>query len=238
MGFMIIRYSMLDSFTRCPANFYKTYILGEKDDSKSSALEYGTALHLGIRAILDGDSGVDNFLLYWNSLKDVSMIYYRYGWQELRDLAVNKFLPNFERLHAKKFTRIVQELTLEMPFLGDHTLQGTPDIVCDYEGLPSVFDWKSSSTEYKRNKLDKNPQLYIYAALSKYNNLTLPKTIGYKVFRKDAASIQTLKKELHIENLDAMMRNVENIAKAMLRMIETKELYHAHETCYCKSLEG
>lgn len=233
---MIIRYSMLDSFTKCPANFHKTYILGEKDESKSSALEYGTALHLGIKAILDGDDGVANFTMYWDSLREVNMIFYRYGWQELRDLAVNKFLPNFERLHAKKFTKIVQELTLEMPFLGEHTLQGTPDIVCEYEGLPAVFDWKSSSTEYKRTKLDKNPQLYIYAALSKHNSLTLPMTLGYKVFRKDAASIQTLKKELHIENLDAMMKNVENIAKAMLRTIETKEWYHCHETCYCKGV--
>lgn len=230
---MILRYSMIDSFLKCPANFYRQYILNEKDFTKSSALEFGTAIHEGIEDILGIGNGIETFNQIWDPLKDEKMIYYRHGWQELRDLANNKFLPNFERLHAKKFTDYTLEKTLEMPFLGEHILQGTPDMIGQYEGELTVTDYKTSGKEYKKQKIDKNPQMYIYAALSRYNGIT-PTQIMYKVFRKDNGSIQTLKKQLKDTDIDASIKNVENITKAMLHMIETKDLYHNYESCYCK----
>lgn len=226
---------MFDSFLKCPANFYKQYILGERDTVKSSALEFGSAIHSAIEDILEVGGGIETFTQKWDLLRDENMIYYRHGWQELRDLAVNRFLPNFERLHSKKFHDYNLERTLQMPFLGEHTLQGTPDMIGQYEGQLTVTDYKTSSTEYKRHKIDKNPQMYIYAALCR-NEGIIPTQIMYKVFRKDNGSIQTLKKELHIEDLDAKMKNVENIAKAILHMIETKEIYHTFEDCWCKGV--
>lgn len=233
---IIIRYSMLNAFLQCPAAFHRQYILGETETQKSSALEFGTALHLGIRSILEGEDGVSDFNLYWDSLKDANMVYYRHGWQELRDLANNKFLHNFAKSHAKKFINPVQEVELSMPFLGEHTLQGTLDCFSDYEGQPTITDWKTSTQEYKRTKIEKNPQLYIYAALHRHKYGCLPTNIQYKVFIKSDGRIQTVKKELTIEAIDCMMKNVENISKAMIATIGTKEYYHNHESCYCKEI--
>lgn len=238
---------MLDAFLKCPAHMYKQYILGEVDTKKSSALEFGTALHLGIKTILEGGDGEGMFNMYWDSLRDVDMIYYRYGWTELRDLAIQKFLPNFGKLHAKKFTDIKQEETLVMPILlgqpchptqtpNNHYLQGTYDLLCQYEGQLTIVDWKTSSSEYKRNKIEKNPQLYIYAALCKHVYGTMPTQIMYKTFIKAEGRIQTMKYELTEQRLSNMMKNVEHIAQAMLNMIETKALYHNHESCYCKEI--
>lgn len=232
---MLIRYSMIQSFLECPTGFKTRYIDGTPDTKKSSALELGTALHLALKSHFEGLDAIKVFTLTWDSLKDVDMIYYRYGWQELRDLAVQKWLPNFIKLHAKKFIGdgMKQEETLEMPFQG-HTLQGTYDMYSLYEDVGTVSDWKTSSREYKKNKIEKNPQLYIYAALCKHNFGVLPKQLMYKVFRKDNGSIQTLKTTLTEDLLTAMMGNVANIVKAMLYAIETKNYYHTFE-CYCNN---
>lgn len=232
---MIFRYSQIDSFLRCPAAWYKTYILGEAETKKSSALEFGTALHLGIKTILEGEDGIWSFNMYWDSVRDLDMIYYRHGWDELRKLAVEKFLPNFERLHAKKFSDIKQEQQLSMP-IGEHTLQGTFDCLGMYEDELTLCDWKTSTAEYKRNKIEKNPQLYIYAALCKHTYGTLPTQIMYKTFVKSEGRIQTMKLSLSEERLDKMMSNVANIVDSMVYILGTKKLYHNHESCYCREL--
>lgn len=227
---------MINDFLQCPAAFYKRHILGESDPKKSSALEYGTALHLGIRSILDGEDGIADFNLYWESLRDTDMVYYRHGWQELSDLANKKFLPNFQKSHAKKYRDIQQEITLSMPFMGEHTLQGTIDCVGLYEDELTISDWKSSTTEYKRQKIEKNPQLYIYAKLYEHQYGQLPTQLLYKVFIKSEGRIQTVKKTLTKQYLCNIINSTENVVHAMLHMIETKRLYHNHESCYCKEI--
>jgi hypothetical protein len=241
---MIFRYSQIDAFLRCPTAWYKQYVLGEVETKKSSALEFGTALHLGIKTILEGDDGISSFDMYWQSVKDVDMIYYRHGWDELRKLAVEVFLPNFKKLHAKKFTDIKQEQQLSMP-LGlplvslaspIHEIQGTFDCLAMYEGELTLCDWKTSTNEYKRTRVEKNPQLYIYAALCKHTYGTLPTQIMYKTFIKSEGRIQTMKLQLSEERLEKMMLNVANIIDSMVYILGTKKLYHNHESCYCKEL--
>lgn len=226
---------MLNDFLTCPAAFYKRHILNEAESGTSSALHFGTALHLAINQILEGEDGLESFMMYWDSLKDKDMIYYRHGWQELRGLATEKFLPNFIRLHSKKFSNFKQEETLTMPFLGEHTFQGTYDFCGDYEGVLTLTDWKTTTNDYKFSKLEKNPQLYMYSKLYQHKYGVLPKQIMYKTFVKTKGSIQTLKLELTEEHLNSIVRNVEHTAKAMLHLISTKEVYHGAD-CYCKGV--
>ena len=230
--FMIIRYSMLDSFLACPVGFKRRYIDKIPDTERSSALEYGTAIHAAIREHFEGGDGIEVFKIFWDSLKDTEMIYYRHSWGELRNLAVNSFLPNFFRLHAKKYSNPKMEETIEIPFLG-HTLQGTYDMVSDYEGVLSVSDWKTASKEYPKDKILKNPQMYLYAELYRSKYGELPKQLIYKVFQKNSASIQTLKTELTEEKLAGQLQNVSCIVKNMLHCIETGSYYHRFD-CWCK----
>ena len=225
---------MIQDFLTCPKAFYNRHILGKIELDRSSALEFGTALHLGIRTILNGEDGIEPFLMYWNSLKDVRMTYYEHSWANLKELAVDSFLPNFKSRHAKKFDTIKQEIKMSIPFLGIHTLTGTTDYYGLYESIPTVADWKTSSKSYRKNKIEVNLQLYIYAKLVKETAGYLPKQIMYKVFNKKDGSINTLKKELTEKDINDTFVLVENAAKSMLRVIETKELYHGAE-CYCSS---
>jgi hypothetical protein len=229
---VIFRYSMLDSFVSCPYGFKRRYIDKIPDTEKSSALEYGTALHLAINTHFEGGDGVEVFKLYWDSLKDTEMVYYRHSWTELRNLAVNQFLPNFIRLHSKKFQDLKLEETIEIPFL-DHSISGTFDAAGMYDGVLTVSDWKTSSREYRKDKIDKNPQMYIYAEIYRHKYGVLPNQLMYKVFRKDNGSIQTLKTELTEEKLKLQLENVSSIIKSMLHCIETNNWYHSFE-CYCK----
>lgn len=234
---MLVRFSMIDSFLSCPKCFYSRYILGKEDQVKSSAAEFGSALHAAIRAHFEDGDAYGVFNLYWDSLKDTEMIVYRYGWQELRDLANNKFLPNFIKLHAKNFTNYKMEETIEMPLvltnaeghkdplLGSHTLQGTFDMCGEYKGTLTLTDWKTSSNDYKPSRVHRNHQLYVYCALYRSKYGVLPKEVMYKTFVKSKGSIQTTSAPVTEFILDLHLRNIEAILKNMLRVIETKEIY-------------
>lgn len=232
---------MLNAFATCPKAFYDTYILKKIQTDRSSALEFGTALHLGIRDILDGEDGAASFEMYWNSVKDVRMVYYGESWSDLRSVAMDSFLPNFKSRHAKKFTDFEQEVGMEMPFevhpkgdyYSDHILQGTADYIGRYEGLTTVADWKTSGKNYKPNKILLNPQMYIYAKLYEHKHGKIPEQILYKVFNKKTGTIHTHAKQLTAESLNAIFTQVEHLTKAMLHSIETKELYHGAD-CYCQ----
>ncbi len=230
---MIIRYSMLQDFLVCPKAFFDRHILGKLETQQSSALHFGSALHLGIKNMLDGEDGVLYFNTYWDSVKSQPMQYYEHSWKDLSEMANDAFLPNFKSRHLKKFSRFEQEIPLNMPFLGSHTLQGTADYIGYYEDKFCVTDWKTSSRAYKKNKILLNTQLYIYAKMLQSRSGVLPEILMYKVFNKKDQSINTIQIELTQQKLDAIFAIVENTARAMLRAIETKELWHG-ESCYCE----
>lgn len=229
---MIIRYSMLNDFVSCPSGFKRRHIDGIRDLEKSSAAEYGTGIHLALKTHFEGGDALEVFKIYWDSLKDTKMVYYRHSWQDLRNMAVTKFLPNFIRLHSNKYSNPKMEETIDIPFMG-HTLQGTFDMCSDYEGVLTLSDYKTSSKEYRKDVIIKNPQMYIYSHLYKEKYGVLPKQILYKVFRKDNSSIQTLKTELTLEKLELQLKNVESIVNSMLHCISTGNWFHRFD-CWCK----
>jgi hypothetical protein len=235
-GCMNFRYSFINDWIKCPVAAYKRHVLGEADPVKSSALEFGTAMHSAIEAAFDGDDPIALFTMYWDSLKGVEMQYYQHSWEDLRDLAVNKFIPNFVSRHRKKFGKVItREQKLSMPFLGDHTLEGTMDLLSEYEGVVTLTDWKTSTAPYKQSKIEKNPQMYIYAALAKANNLPVPEQLQYKVFVKTTGNIQTIqRKNLTDSDIHTNIVQVENIASTILWSIENKKLFHNYESCYCR----
>ncbi len=235
---MKIHYSELDLYLQCPAAYKARYIDGVKDEQESSALHYGTALHSAIRAHFEGDDMLETFNMHWGSLKGTPMLYYRHDWNMLNDLAVTKFIPNFIKFHAKKYESPRMEELCEVPLFmhpmhGQIYLEGTFDMFSNYAGIPTLTDWKTSNAEYKKFKLDKNPQLYIYAALYRAKYGILPKAIQYKVFRKDNGSIQTLQKELTEADLARQLTNVTAIVKMMLNS-RAENLWPHSFSCFCK----
>lgn len=229
---MQFRYSMIDSFVSCPSKFYSTYVLGQREEVKSPHLEFGTAVHMALNSHFEGEDPYDMFNTYWNSVEKMKLEYDRQSWEDLRAVAVDRFLPNFLRLHAKKFTNNRLEETIEVPFLGSHTLQGTFDLVGEYEGQLTMVDFKTSAREYPVSKIHRNPQMYIYSYLYLKKYGVMPKQVMYKVFIKTEGRIQSLKLPLTEEKLMHIMGNVEAICKNMLRMVEERSIY-SNYNCYC-----
>ncbi len=232
---MQFRYSIIDSYLGCPSKFKQLYLDDKAVRQESLDLSFGSALHLALKSHFDGDDAYAIFDMYWKSVAAKKMPSNRFNWDDLGDMAVNKFLPNFIKLHSKKFVDVVQEETIEMPFLGSHSLSGTFDVACTYEGKLSIIDYKTSAAEYRRDKIIRNPQMYIYAKLYEHKYGILPEQLIYKVFIKSEKRIQTQKIELTKAKLDVMMLNVEGICKDILNRVETGNWYSNYSNCFCIS---
>lgn len=229
---MKIHYSELDQYLSCPAAYHKRYILGIKDEQESSALHVGTALHAAIKTHFEGGDAQQVFLMYWDSLKNTDMIYYRHGFEELRQLGI-RWLGLFIKMHAKKFTDFKMEELVEAPLFGDVSIEGTFDMCGLYDGVLTMTDWKTSSRSYDDRKIIKNPQMYLYAHMYRHKYGQLPKQIQYKTFRKDNGGIQTIQKELTEENLELQLKNCRSIVKMMMHSREHNLWPHTF-SCYCK----
>ncbi len=236
---MKIHYSEMQAFLDCPAAYKRRYIDKIRDTEESSALHGGTALHLAIKEHFEGGDAEQTYLMYWDSLKDTPMTYYRHDWQQLRDLGI-RWLRLFIKMHAKKFTDFKMEQMIEAPLFfddiydnGEISIEGTFDMCGLYDGILTMTDWKTSGYPYKENKIIKNPQMYLYAHMYRHNYGELPKQIQYKTFCKGTGGIQTLQKELTEENLSRQLDNCRAIIKLMLAA-KAYNLYPHSLDCYCK----
>jgi ATP-dependent exoDNAse (exonuclease V) beta subunit len=229
---------MLDTYLQCPAKFKAQYIDHSVPHSESYALKFGSALHLAFKSHFEDGNAIETFKMYWGSVKDTLPDLERYTWDDLGQMATKTFIPNFIKLHAKKIQFPILEDMVEMPFLGSHTLQGTFDVACQYEDKLTILDYKTSSSEYKKDKILRNPQMYIYAKLYEYKYGELPEQLVYKVFVKQDQRIQTLKLDVDKARVDKVMSNVETIAKDMLYRIESGNWYCNHNNLFCLTKEG
>jgi hypothetical protein len=161
------------------------------------------------------------------------MKYWRHNWTDLRNLATTSFLPNFFRLHSRKYTETRQEELCEAPLADGTIIEGTFDCVGKYDGILTLSDWKTSSKAYPVSKILKNPQMYMYAEMYRHRYGVLPQQIQYKVFRKDNGSIQTLTETLTEEKLKLQLDEVSRIIKTINHMTETGDFYH-NFNCFCK----
>lgn len=218
---------MISTAYECYKKYKLIYIDKVETDTTSSALAFGTAIHLAIEDILTGGDGESLFLTFWSSIRAKERAYIRYSWEDLNELG-KLFIGRFKKLHAKKFTPFKLEDEIQVPFEG-HILQGTPDFIGHYDGKPSIFDWKTSSKEYSHWKIKTNEQMYMYAYLAREKYGFVAEQIGYKVFIKSEERIQTEILPLTNNKLDDMMNNV----KLMIQDLSSRETWPRNPSCYC-----
>lgn len=229
---MKFHYSELDAFLACPAGYRDRYILGKRDEQESSALHIGTALHAAIKAYFDGLNAEQMFLTYWDSMQNTDMVYYRHGFDDLRELGI-RWLGLFIKMHAHKFTDFKMEELVEAEIMPGIFIEGTFDMCGMYDGVLTLTDWKTSSRAYPKDKILKNAQMYMYSKMYESKYGVLPEYIQYKVFRKDNGGIQTESTQLTPEKMYRQMGNVRDIIKLMIYAKENNVYPHSF-SCYCK----
>jgi hypothetical protein len=186
----------------------------EPEGLESSDLGFGTALHAGLNDILTGKDGEVTFGIMWDAM-DGTLQYGRYKHPELKELGLN-FLSKFRRLHAKKYKIEQAEKRLFADYRGVK-LEGTPDFIGYFEGRPSLRDFKTSGTNYAKEKAPSSVQLHLYAYLTQRETGFVPATLGYDVFNKGLGSIQILtweySEKLMYTHLDNMIDYLEMMDK-------------------------
>lgn len=200
---MKYRYSGLETAQTCLRKFKEVYIDGAPSE-ESTDLLFGTALHAGLQAILEGAPGNPVTCAVLSTAID-GIKEGRKSIAELTSLG-ETFLSRFERLHAKKFDGKC-EVALSGK-MGEYEMEGTADFVGIYEGVPSIVDFKTSAYAYPKEKILTSHQMPIYSHLAKQTCGFEAKQIVYVVFCKQDGRIQTLTRTLTPEFLDNHLENV------------------------------
>lgn len=212
-----INYSAINTAYKCPRLYQYQYVdkLPPDADSKDSGdLHFGTAVHAGLQALLEGDNGLEVFASYWESIRDKDLAYSRFKWTDLKVMG-ETFITRFERLHLKKFKNVTCEETIEVPFL-DGLLYGTPDVRCDYDGVRSIVDFKTSGQPYDKDKIVTSEQFGIYKLLAQKKHDDIINQYVYYVFVKQPEPrIQVITYSPSTDEYVSMIENVSHVASEL-----------------------
>lgn len=157
------RYSSLQTAYNCQRKFKYQYI--DKiptNEPLNGDLYFGTCMHSSIRAILEGEDGVDVFNTMWELEDENKTKFGRYGYDDLKSQA-EILLERFARLHSKFFTDGVHERKIEFELTATETISGTPDFYGLYKGIPSIVDFKTAGYRYPKEKILVNQQMPLYS---------------------------------------------------------------------------
>lgn len=205
--------SMLQAAYRCQ-KYYK-YLYVDKlipEGKHSSDLAFGSAMHFAIeQSLVHKADIIESFKLYWEPIAD-GLEYGRLG-REALEVNAEILLPRFERLHAKKIKveQIEKRLYGKIQRGQDGntcSVEGTPDVLGDYENLPSIIDFKTSSFRYPKEKIYLAEQMYLYAHLAAQNGFTAAQVVFIVFIKGTTPSIQTLTRRIDIQELNNVVDNI------------------------------
>lgn len=201
-------YSAITTFRRCKQLFAYQYLDKTKSGAPASAdMSWGTGMHLAVEAYLEGDDGLRRFNTYWDIERKANNRYGRYSWEALRDQAAI-LLPRFERLYLKKFKVHTMEKRL-YGTLGNLKIEGTPDFIGHYDGVPTLLDFKTSGYRYPKARAQIGEQLYLYAHLAAQSENFPVTHVAYFVFVKGSApGIQVLTRKITKRNMDKILDDI------------------------------
>ena len=205
-------YSSIQAAYSCLHKYKLIYVDKMSPQVTDSAdLKFGTAVHAGLKAQLEGHDGRGVFNLLWEVDKTENLRYGRLDWDELK-VAGNLYIERFARLYQKRIEVIASERTLRAD-LGDIRLFGTPDVVGLWDGVPSIIDFKTSRTDYAKEKIECNEQMFLYAYLAQKELGIEIKQLVYLVFVKTPyPKVQRpMIFDLHSGKLQDMLSNITQV---------------------------
>lgn len=211
-------YSKIDSYRTCPRKYLLSYVRDIKEPSKPSGdLLFGSAIHIAMEAMLEGDDYVSVFEGYWNWVREQPVEYGRFGWEYL----LSSGLTLLRKFHKRLLPRI-KVVGMEKRQFGKvdrYKFEGTPDIWGEFDGVPSVMDFKTTGYPYDKDKIMVADQLVGYAhLLDKYP----VKQIIYFPLVKRTASIQT---PLILPLTEDLKREIMDNTKDWIDKIQSDKLY-------------
>lgn len=221
------RYSHMMDYLKCPEYYNLKYIEKvEQPEIASSALDFGTCIHMGIETYLNGDDGEEVFEALWTARESKDMTYYgTHSWQFLGEVGI-VMMQRFKRLHLKHFEPqyIEQQMSAEFEPGCRKGVTGTVDFLGTYKGIKSVVDWKTSAEAYTRDRLVAGPQMYGYNFMARETLKFIPEQHVYVVFCKPRqrtkmievakeTKISVITKKVTKSEVDSMMLEIRKLAE-------------------------
>lgn len=213
-------FSKISTAQVCLERYRLEWIEGIKAKDQSGTMMFGTAVHLALAEYFQGGDGICHFTTLWDNLDPSKFVWEDYNHKYLRELGP-RLLGKFEKAYLKHIKPIIIE-ERQFGVLGGFKYEGTPDLVCEFKGVPTVVDFKTSRYRYDEEKILLADQLIGYAHLLKQNNIYNPKQIMYVVFCKQTESVQKpLIKELTDEFYQAKIKHI----AAWIKEIESRKTF-------------
>lgn len=228
---MGINYSAVSAAYDCLEKYRLQYV--EKlptPGPESGDLHFGSAVHAALQAHFEGGDAADVFSVYWDSLKDLPIAYGRLDWRGLSDSG-HALVSRFVRLHARHVEPVSIETRLYGE-LGGHPVEGTPDLVGSYKGIPSIIDFKTSQAAYPKEKIIVNEQMPLYWHLAKQQLGYTAHQLVYFVFCKVERRIQVLRRPVSEATLLPMLANVES----MVQDLKTRTVFPKNRNSCMKGM--
>lgn len=220
-------YSMIQDAYKC-SKLYKFKHIDhiQPEMPGSSALEFGSAMHASIHSYFEGMDPTPVFNLYWDTIKDKDITYYHsksgyQDWDYLKN-AGEVMLSKFQRFYGNKF-KVVHPIEERLKAkIHGFNFEGTPDFVGEFQGVPSIVDFKTSAENYTSDKIVCNEQMYLYAHLAKECLGYEVQQLVYIVFVKSPPKIQ--KPLIQIVDPSQIASQTLNIAR-MAAELEQRRVY-------------
>jgi hypothetical protein len=212
-------YSQIQAAYKCLRYYKLLYVDKLKPEVPHSAdMSFGTAIHAAIQACLEGDDGQAVFSAYWESEKDSELKYGRFDWETLAKQGP-EIMRKFEKSHAKKFKIHKMEERIYSEIEGVR-LEGTPDFLGEFAGVPSVVDFKVMSYPIPEERLVCNDQMPLYYYMAKKEQVYEAEQLVYFPIIKgkygQAPSIQTpLILPVKSIDIDATLSNILNVCREL-----------------------
>ena len=184
MGFSYSHYSALRKCGR----YYQLSVIDKVPQDPNVNFEFGTAMHTGLYAQLQGQDASEAFIKAWELVKWKDIQYQRHDWDTLGAMGL-KFLNTFSKKYAPNMQVITAEKRLYAKF-GELEFEGTPDALVSWNGKNVLLDYKTSAYNYLFEKTPTSLQLYLYSFLLEQNGFHVD-SICYIVFNKGASTVQT-----------------------------------------------
>ena len=92
--------------------------------------------------------------------------------------------------------------------MGDFKIEGTPDYVGNYRGVPAIIDFKTSSQIYSKDKLIVNEQLHLYAHLARQTYGFEAEKMVYLILCKNPVRIQVIERSLCKQEHEKVLDNI------------------------------
>lgn len=160
-----LSHSRINRFLHCPEQYRLYYVENVRPKTPDATLLFGRTIHQALEALFrNGTDPVTAFADAWDPLEDTSI---RYKSRESWEILNAKGIALLEKFVADELTRIGEVRTVEKSFelsiTGfDSPFLGVIDLIADFDGTPTVIDFKTSASAYAAHEVALSDQLTAY----------------------------------------------------------------------------